>query len=171
MSLRYIGPFAYNKATPSISHPIYLFIAPVREFSISSIPYFSFNDPPYFWSMDPLGSVPMNQETQTLLGLGPLEMCVYGDEWDRSQYLAVSEYIRYCGFNPSELEYAKAQGYPIFEVPDDKEFEIVDLEQCRKDCKIDESTGDNWEFVSRNVSQHSVLHDGSECVPTLIQCC
>ncbi|KAF9058947.1 hypothetical protein BDP27DRAFT_1239741, partial [Rhodocollybia butyracea] len=109
---------------------IYLFIAPVREFNISSIPHFCLGDPPYFWSMDPLGSIPMNQETQALLGtLPPLYTSVHGDSWDNLQYLAASEYIRYRGFDPTESKYAQSQGYPIFEVPGDEGFEILDLEE------------------------------------------
>ncbi|KAF9072018.1 hypothetical protein BDP27DRAFT_1184730, partial [Rhodocollybia butyracea] len=97
---------------------IYLFVAPVKEFNISSVPHFSLHDPPYFWSMDALGSIPINQEFQALLGTLPsLHISVHGDNWDSSQYLAVSEYIRYRGFDPSESKYAQIQGYPIFEAP------------------------------------------------------
>ena len=87
--------------------------------------------------MDPLGSIPMNQQTQTLLGLPSLELSVQGDIWDHSQYLTVFEYIRHQGFDPSEVKYAQAQGYPIFEVQDDEGFEIIDTEEAHwEDCEI-----------------------------------
>ncbi|KAF9077461.1 hypothetical protein BDP27DRAFT_469233 [Rhodocollybia butyracea] len=96
----------YNDTSLS-QYSIYLFIALLREFAISSIPHFSLHDPPYFWSMDQLGATPMSQETQTLLGTFPeFQPYIHGNNWDDLQYLAVSKYIRYRGFNPSESKYA-----------------------------------------------------------------
>ncbi|KAF9023524.1 hypothetical protein BDP27DRAFT_1352690 [Rhodocollybia butyracea] len=153
----------------NLSYNVYLFIAPAREFNISSMPHFSLHDPPYFWSMDPLRAIPMSQETQKLLGTFPsFQPYIHGDNWDDLQYLAVSKYIRYCGFDPSESKYAQAQGYPIFEVLDDEGFEIVDLKGfSQEDSLDDEVLDDNWEFVSRQTPQVPIDGQDNGCTTNI----
>ncbi|KAJ3732322.1 hypothetical protein DFJ43DRAFT_322334 [Lentinula guzmanii] len=94
----------------------YLFIAPVKV-SGSSHPRFSFDKTPYFWSTDPSGAHRMSQQTQGFLGLPSFEIGIYeGRQWSDIEHRAISRNLKYKGFNPLGLDYARTRGYVSFEV-------------------------------------------------------
>lgn len=106
---------------------VYLFIAPIKTTKVESNVQFSFNDLPYFWSLDSTGALPMTKQTQKLLGLPSYRAVVEnGMQWNAAELSAVSYYIKSKGFNPKSLDYAQAQHYPIFEALDDNDFEVID---------------------------------------------
>jgi hypothetical protein len=109
---------------------IYLFIAPVDVTEIKSIPYFSFNVQPYFWSFDEDGAQPISHTTQDLLGLPSFQPFVHeGKQWTTVDHMAVSRYLKLKGFS-SGLEYSLKHGYPLFEASrstiENDEFEIIE---------------------------------------------
>ncbi|KAJ4482555.1 hypothetical protein J3R30DRAFT_2189325 [Lentinula aciculospora] len=92
----------------------YLFIAPVK---IDEFTRFSFDETPYYWSMDPFGAHRMSEEEQELSGLPSFELGIYeGRQWSDMEHSAISRYLEYKGFNPLESDYAQSRGYSVFEV-------------------------------------------------------
>ncbi|KAF9056868.1 hypothetical protein BDP27DRAFT_1373015 [Rhodocollybia butyracea] len=136
-----------------------------QQHEIGSIPYFSFNVQPYFWSLDENGAQPMSPTTQTLLGLPLFKASVSGGkQWSTEEHMAVSQYLRLKGF--SEVNYSRKRGYPLLEAPknvvSNDEFEIVDA--------VSDDTGDDWELIPQDkacqssVSKAQWLPRSAHCV-------
>ncbi|KAJ3894825.1 hypothetical protein GG344DRAFT_73676 [Lentinula edodes] len=103
--------------TPCPSQCAYLFIAPLK---IGGSRHFSFDETPYFWSLDSSGSQRMSQKSHEQLGLPAFEIGFYeGRHCSEIEHCAISRYLMYKGFDPLELDYARAQGYLAFEVMGD----------------------------------------------------
>ncbi|KAF9073422.1 hypothetical protein BDP27DRAFT_1445053 [Rhodocollybia butyracea] len=142
MSQPRMGPNSYKNT--------YLFIAPVEVTEIESIPYFSFNVQPYFWSFDENGAQPISRTTQDLLGLPSFEARVAGGKsWSTIEHMAVSQYLKSKGFS-SGMKYSCKHGYPLFQGPENTvtndEFEII---EAVKD------TEDDWELIPEDKVYHS----------------
>lgn len=106
---------------------LYLFLAPLQITHVDSVPYFSLNNPAYFWSSDPRGRV---RRTEMELLLGFLQpACMTSASYVTSlQHDAAAEYVKSQGYK-SGVEYALAHQLPIFDAfRDDNAFEIIEAE-------------------------------------------
>ncbi|KAE9393422.1 hypothetical protein BT96DRAFT_224541 [Gymnopus androsaceus JB14] len=136
---------------------VYLFIAPVKVAQFLDTPQFAFAEQPYFWSLDPSGSLKLNEETQKLLGLPSFDTLVVGERWDPIGLSAVRKYMELKKLDP--LEYSRAQNYPIFKLSghicDDDDLEIIDAasEGISSDTLDDK---DAWELISKETQADSL---------------
>ncbi|KAF9070288.1 hypothetical protein BDP27DRAFT_1362752 [Rhodocollybia butyracea] len=124
---------------------MYLFIAPVNVTEIESVPYFSFDVQPYFWSLDENGARPMSPTTQGLLGLPSFRASVSGGKWwSTVEQKAVSQYLKLKGI--SGVKYSHKRGYPLFKAPNNTVandgFEIIEA--------VPDAIGDDWELIPEN---------------------
>ncbi|KAJ6577023.1 hypothetical protein DFH09DRAFT_1276386 [Mycena vulgaris] len=119
----------------------YLFLCPLQDLQIGTMPRFHNPERSAYWSLDPSGARPLSKDEAESLGFPALtmRMVVSAWSWDDNTYAALHKFHRGKGFDPNTQEVARHLGFPLYQ-PVHKTVHDCDALREIDECSIKPET-------------------------------